>query len=256
MVDLALPLLEEALKLHKAEFGPEHADTLTTMNNLAGAYLAAGKQDLAQSLFEETLKIRKVRLGSDHPDTLRSIKNLEVVRHLATANQRYQAKLAELGPKHIDTLLARRDLAQAHMGVKNLDAAESILAEVLQGMTDRPPKDPIVVFTTGILRHCLTVRQRTVPDTWTTFNTMSLLGGSLLGQKKDPEAEPLLFKGYEGMKQREKSIPQQGSTRILEALDRLIELYTVANKPDEMKKWQAERAKYPAEKAPPPRETK
>jgi serine/threonine protein kinase len=256
MADLAVPLFEETLRLHKAEFGPDHADTLTTMNNLAGAYLAAGKQDLALSLFEETLKIRKVRLGPDHPDTLRSIKNLEVVRYLATANQRYQAKLAELGPKHIHTLLARRDLAQAHMGVKNLDAAESILAEVLQGMTDRPPKDPIVVFTTGLLRQCLAVRQRTAPDTWTTFNTMSRLGGSLLGQKKDAEAEPLLLKGYEGMKQREKSIPPQGSTRIPEALDRLIELYTVANKPDEMKKWQAERAKYPTEQAPSPRETK
>jgi hypothetical protein len=30
-----------------------------------------------------------------------------------------------------------------------------------------------------------------------------------------------------------------------EALDRLIELYTAINKPDEAKKWQAERAKYP-----------
>jgi hypothetical protein len=50
---------------------------------------------------------------------------------------------------------------------------------------------------------------------------VSLLGGALLGQKKDAEAEPLLLKGYEGMKQREKSIPRQGSTRIPEALDRL-----------------------------------
>ena len=53
------------------------------------------------------------------------------------------------------------------------------------------------------------------------------------------------------MKKREKTIPQQGGTRIPEALDRLIELYSVTNKPDEMKKWQAERAKYPGEKAPP-----
>jgi eukaryotic-like serine/threonine-protein kinase len=53
------------------------------------------------------------------------------------------------------------------------------------------------------------------------------------------------LKGYEGMKQREKSIPAQGRTRISEALDALIELYTATNKPDEVKKWQAERAKYP-----------
>ena len=79
----------------------------------------------------------------------------------------------------------------------------------------------------------------------------SLLGGALLGQKKYAEAEPLLLKGYEGMKQREKTIPPQASIRLPEALDRLIELSTATNKPDEVKKWQAERAKYP-ETAPPP----
>ena len=87
-------------------------------------------------------------------------------------------------------------------------------------------------------------------------NTKSQLGGALLGQKKYADAEPLLLAGYEGMKQREKTIPPQGSTRISEALDRLIELYAATNKPDDVKKWRAERAKYPAEVAPPPREKK
>ncbi len=53
-----------------------------------------------------------------------------------------------------------------------------------------------------------------------------------------------MLAGYEGMKQREKTIPPQGRARLPEALDRLIELYTATNKPDEVKKWQAERAKY------------
>ena len=37
----------------------------------------------------------------------------------------------------------------------------------------------------------------------------------------------------------------QGSTRLPEALDRLIELYTATGKPDEVNKWQAERSNYP-----------
>ena len=57
------------------------------------------------------------------------------------------------------------------------------------------------------------------------------------------------------MKQREKTIPPQGSIRLPEALDRLIELSTATNKPDEVKKWQAERAKYPKD-APTPGEKK
>ena len=73
---------------------------------------------------------------------------------------------------------------------------------------------------------------------------------SLLQAKAFPEAEPLLRAGYEGMKQREKSIPPQGATRIPEALDRLLDLCTATSRPDEVKKWQAERAKYPEAKKP------
>jgi hypothetical protein len=71
------------------------------------------------------------------------------------------------------------------------------------------------------------------------------MGGALLGQEKYKEAEMLLLKGYEGMKQREKTIPSQAKTRMAEALDRLIQLYTKTNKPDEVKKWQAEKGKLP-----------
>jgi hypothetical protein len=70
----------------------------------------------------------------------------------------------------------------------------------------------------------------------------------MLGQKKYDEAEPLLLQGYEGLKARAKSIPPQGSARITEALDRLIELANATGKPDEAAKWQAERAKYPEAK--------
>ena len=94
-----------------------------------------------------------------------------------------------------------------------------------------------------ILRKCLAIREKASPDSWTTFNTYSSLGGSLLGQKKYPEAEPLLLKGYRGMKERETTIPPIGKDRVPEALNRLIDLYTAANKPDEVRKWQAERAK-------------
>jgi hypothetical protein len=51
--------------------------------------------------------------------------------------------------------------------------------------------------------------------------------------------------GYEGLKQCEKTIPPEGSTRIPEALDRFIDLYTATNELEEVKRWQAERSKYP-----------
>ena len=60
----------------KAKLGPDHPDTLTSMNNLAVGYQAAGKLDKALPLFEETLALRKAKLGPDHPDTLTSMNNL------------------------------------------------------------------------------------------------------------------------------------------------------------------------------------
>ena len=101
-----------------------------------------------------------------------------------------------------------------------------------------------------LLRESLTIRAKQQPDAWSTFNANSMLGGALLGRKKYAEAEPLLLKGYQGMKARERTIPKQGGgeLRIPEALDRLVELYTAINKPDEAKKWRAERAKYPEAK--------
>ena len=64
----AIVLLEKARTTRQAKLGPEHPDTLESMNNLALAYRAAGKLDLALPLFEETLKLKKAMLGSEHPN--------------------------------------------------------------------------------------------------------------------------------------------------------------------------------------------
>jgi hypothetical protein len=92
-----------------------------------------------------------------------------------------------------------------------------------------------------------------------------MLGGALLGQaigfqSSDPaaaaaklaEAEPLLVRGYEGMKVREATIPAVGKPRLPEALKRLVELYTLLEKPDEAARWQKELKDEPQEE--PPRE--
>jgi hypothetical protein len=53
---------------------------------------------------------------------------------------------------------------------------------------------------------------------------------------------------YEEMNSQMQNIPKVAETRIPEALDRLIELYTATNKLEEAKKYQELRAKYPAAK--------
>ena len=46
-------------------FGPEHTETLNTMNNLATVYFALGRNAEARSLYEKILDVwRRTRLGA------------------------------------------------------------------------------------------------------------------------------------------------------------------------------------------------
>jgi hypothetical protein len=95
----------------------------------------------------------------------------------------------------------------------------------------------------AILRECLAIREKVQPDEWTTFNTRSLLGGSLLGQKRYAEAEPLIVAGYDGMKAREARIPPPGMPRFAEGAERVIRLYEEWGKKDKAAEWRTRLAK-------------
>jgi WD40 repeat protein len=139
-------------------------------------------------------------LGADQSDTLRSF--LEQARtQFGADDPRTAAALAELGLN-----LLRQN--------KHADAEKT-------------------------LRDCLTLRQKNEPDAWATFNTQSMLGEALLGQKHYGDAEPLLRAGYEGVKQHQAEIPPPvRSVRLTEALQRLVRLYDAWGKPDEAARWQ------------------
>ena len=89
----------------------------------------------------------------------------------------------------------------------------------------------------------MAIRANIRPDDWSTFSTRSQLGGSLLGQKKFAEAEPLLLRGYEGLKAREAKIPAPSKKRLAEAAERVVRLYEAWGKKDEADAW---RKKLPA----------
>lgn len=271
---LALSLYEETLKLRKARLGAEHPETLSSMNNLGSLYWRQQRLDRSIPLFEETLKLRDKILGRQHPETLATLANLGV-------NYRDAGRLAEAIPLLEEAYASGKKHPRLHwVGSQLLDtyvkdgqptaAAKGLASEMLEDARQQLPQDSpqlagqlaslgfvmlkLKTFADAepLLRESLAIREMHEPDDWRTFNTQSLLGGALLGQKKYADAEPFLLKGYDGMKQREKTIPPQTTVRLPEALDRLIELYTATEKPDEVKKWQAERAKYPPPATPAP----
>jgi hypothetical protein len=74
--------------------------------------------------------------------------------------------------------------------------------------------------------------------------------GAALQAKNYKDAEPFLLDGYEGLKKSEAAIAPINRYVLSDAVDRLIELYAAKNNSVEVKKWRAERAKYPLEVAP------
>jgi hypothetical protein len=91
----------------------------------------------------------------------------------------------------------------------------------------------------SLLREYLTTPEKKTLDAWQSFETHSLLGGSLLGQRKYAEAEPHLLRGYERMLAREAKIPAPSRKRVVEAGVRIIRLYEAWNKPDQAEAWKA-----------------
>jgi tetratricopeptide (TPR) repeat protein len=271
-VEQAIPLFDEELKLRTATSGPDHPRTLRSMNNLGVACWTAGRLDRSMPLFEELLKRHTATLGPDHPDTLAKQADLglnyadagrlpDAIRLLEEALAR-----ARKGPHPLPDGLAwiLRVLAETYDRAGLFAQADPLfrqhLAEVKARYGADHPETASGFNSLGYhllragqpaeaeaaLRECLAIREKKGPDAWTTFNTKSVLGGALLGQRKYAEAEPLLRQGYDGMKQWEAKIPPMARKRLTEAADRLAELYDATGRPDQAK---AVRAKAPASPA-------
>jgi serine/threonine protein kinase len=265
-LDLALPLMEETLRLYRARLGPEHPATLTTTNNLAVAYQDAGRPEQALPLYEEVLKLSKAKHGVDHRNTLTSMVNLASCHQ--ALGKRDQALLflrpaAEaLEKQRFQHEFAQRIILQlidCHEKLNQLAEAEAWRRKWLAVVKERsgPHAEAYVrelaalammlleqkkwADAEPLLREFLAIREKQQPGAWNTFNTRSMLGGALLGQKKYVEAEPLLVDGYTGMKKRSAQIPEAvRTTRLREALERLVALYEATPKKNETARWRKE----------------
>jgi eukaryotic-like serine/threonine-protein kinase len=267
--------LPEAIALHEQvrdarvkTLGDEHPATLCTLNNLGVAYHAAGKLQEAIALLEKTRSAAVTTLGAEHPVTLTTLGNLANAYQDAGAVPQaialFEQAAAGIEKRQFQHQHAGRLMCKAiatFTAAKQLDKAESWqrkwMAFVRQQDGAASPAYARELAALGlnllqqqkwtdaepILRESWNIRSKREANDWRTFNTMSMLGAALLGQKNYAGAEPLLLKGYEGMRESANTIPPRGTTRILEALDRLMELATATNQSDNLKQWQAERAK-------------
>ena len=103
--------------------GPDHPDTLTTRNNLAGAYDSAGRFGEAIELFEQVLADRVRVLGPDHPDTLTTCNNLAGAYYsVGRFDDAIELLGRVLGPEHPLTKLVQKNLEAAKREMNPPDA--------------------------------------------------------------------------------------------------------------------------------------
>jgi tetratricopeptide (TPR) repeat protein len=214
-------LQSQAVEMKRRVKGPEHPSTLYSMNNLALVYRLQGKYEQAEALHSQTLEIQRRVLGPEHPDTLFSMGNLadayqqhgKYAQAEALQSQVVEMMRRVLGPEHPATLISMNGLADAFQQERKYAQAETVL------------------------REAWTTHQKISINTWDRYNCESMLGASLAGQKKYAEAEPLLLSGYEGMLQRESTIPAESHFNLERARQRIIQLYQDWGKPDKAAEW-------------------
>jgi hypothetical protein len=237
-----VPLFEQVLTFRESRLPPDHPDTIRTMTALLKGYLAAGRLDLALPLLDSLLPRLAAKLGPNHQDLRTNEEYRKSVAKALEAEKRYETLRKTKGLANLDTLLALRDAAQYRLQFNNIDGAESALAEVLGGMASLASDDPIRAFTVGLVRKCVSAREKQQPQGWKTFSCKSLLGGALVGQKEYADAEPLLLVGYAGLEKNRDTIPAAvRSARLTEALERLVALYEATNRKGEAARWRQER---------------
>jgi len=90
----------QALELSEKVLGPEHPDTLASMNNLALVLDSQGKYEAAEEMQRQAIELKEKVLGPEHPDTLASMDNLTLV---LDSQGKYEA--AEEMQRHLAVIL-------------------------------------------------------------------------------------------------------------------------------------------------------
>ncbi len=217
---------------------PEDASTLTWIGPEAIA--ACPDANFRQGMIGQATRAIELTQGSPNAHAARAAL-YEAMNDDAKAREDWDAAIA--GYKRRLAELEGKPGSDRDNAWTQLAGVQALLGHSLLRQKQYAEAEPI-------LRESLSTREKLLPDSWLRFNAMSLLGGSLLGQKRHAEADPLLLQGYEGLKQREKQIPPNGTIRLPEAVERLVQLSEATHRPEKAKEW---RKKLPIECAPPPR---
>lgn len=221
----AEPLFRRALEIRERTLGPEHPDTLSSLNNLAYVLDSVADYAGAEPLYRRALEAEERLSGPNHPSTLCIVNNLAFLLanqgKSSGAEAMYRRALAAselvLGPDHPRTLFTVNNLASLLLAKEDLAGAEGLLRRALDTCTRvLGPEHPRTIgcinnLTTVLsrrgddasaepaLRRALEASERTLgpehPDTLFSVNNLAIL---LLRKGDLAGAEPLARRALEG----------------------------------------------------------
>jgi tetratricopeptide (TPR) repeat protein len=218
--DQALPLYQKAVQWLRANRGPDHPDVLRAMENLADLYKQTGREADALPVLEELLKIKQRKRGDDDPQMLPLL-----------------LKLANLCEAHGKATAAEVLWSRAAAASRKLYPDGDMVAQPLVHLGRNLVREKRYADAEAPLRECLAVYAKHPGNGSWPFHARSLLGGSLLGQKKYAEAEPLLLEGYEGLRPGMTKGPAVAARYETDALERLVQLYEATDQPARAAEW-------------------
>ncbi len=131
----SLTIAEQTYRFAEQALGPEHPQTLGSVNNLALLYASQGRYGEAEPLYQRALAASEKVLGPEHPQTLGSVNNLALLYasqgRYGEAEPLYQRALAArekvLGPEHPDTLTGQLNYAVTLVNLKQPERALRLL---------------------------------------------------------------------------------------------------------------------------------
>ncbi|HEY8550713.1 MAG TPA: tetratricopeptide repeat-containing protein kinase family protein, partial [Vicinamibacterales bacterium] len=216
----AEPLAREALDVRRAALGDEHRETATSKNELGLILMRRGDFDSAEPLMRENVATTERQLGPEHPNLAASKANLGTLlleKGDPAAAERLMRESLEIdrrvfGETHAEYAVSLHTLSSALEAQSRLDEAEAMLQDAMRiGRSTLGGTHPsVLAFQAALarvriargqaastetdLRWILDTRRRLYPtDRWRIAQAESLLGASLMAQRRYAEAEPLML---------------------------------------------------------------
>jgi tetratricopeptide (TPR) repeat protein len=249
----------EALSIQRSLYPEDNAFLRNTFLDLAHILTIEGKLTEAESAARSAIEIQNKRPSDERPQSVWIGKVLEEMGRLEEAERWYRKAVVDESTRTpigyfeaIDnlmrTLLVQHKVQEVQASYtewlkilrNGLEPNDAVLAALLARLAPVLMEAGKLMEAESLARECLAIRENKFPDDWLTCNTRSLLGGCLLAQKKNDDAEPLLLSAYQGMKRCEHKIPTMGRSRVKETIQRLINLYQVTGRADKVAEWQTE----------------